>query len=64
MSKAQTKGPWVVDHVYPAAKWSILNLATRQRKVIGPAGNRRINYYDVAVREAERRNEKLRSEKP
>ena len=49
---------WVVDHVYPAGKWSILNLATGQRKVIGPARMTKTNYYDKAVREAARRNEK------
>lgn len=56
------EGPWVVDHVYPAGKWAIINRVTGHRKVIGPARSRRTNYYDKAVREAARRNEKLRSE--
>jgi len=54
-------GPWVVDNSLPR-HWAIINRETGRRRVIGPVlrpqGYRRslVNYFDRAVREAERRN--------
>lgn len=57
-----TPGPWVVDNTLPH-HWAILNTKTGRRKVIGPVGKPRsrskVNYFDRAMEEAERRNKLL-----
>lgn len=55
MIRTATPGPWVVDNTL-AHHWAILNTATGRRKVIGPVGGKRKNYFDAALAEAERRN--------
>lgn len=62
MIETKTPGPWVVDNTLPQ-HWAILNKATGRRKVIGPVskprGHSKVNYFDRAYAEAERRNAAL-----
>jgi hypothetical protein len=55
MIAVHVPGPWVVDNTLPK-HWAIFNTHTKRRRVIGPINARRINYFDRAMREAERRN--------
>lgn len=59
MIETNTPGPWVVDNSL-THQWAILNTRTGRRKVIGPVyrprSRSRVNYFDRAVAEAERRN--------
>ncbi len=59
MIETRTPGPWVVDNTL-AHHWAILNTKTGRRKVIGPVRQPRsrskVNYFDRAYEEAERRN--------
>ena len=62
MIATRVPGPWVVDNT-AGNKWAIYNTHTKRRRMIGPVNGRRINYFDRALREAERRNSLLLNEK-
>lgn len=55
-----TPGPWAVDNTLRSNSWGIINTETGETKRIGPvhrAGSRsRVNYFDRASEEANRRN--------
>jgi hypothetical protein len=57
--KTLTPGPWVVDNTL-LRLWAILHTKTGRRKVIGPVyqprSRSKVNYFDRAYEEAERRN--------
>lgn len=59
MIKVDTPGPWAVDNTLPH-QWGIINTKTGRRKVIGlvhqPRSRSKVNYFDKAVEEANRRN--------
>jgi hypothetical protein len=56
MTDERIKGPWRVDTMTPHGHWRIINAETGRTVKIGPAGGKRVNFYDKAVEEAERRN--------
>lgn len=55
----ESRFPWKPDIQSRTGEtdWHIINCITRKRKKIGPAGNKRTNYYGRACEEASRRNE-------
>lgn len=63
MIKTTTPGPWVVDNTSLTRHWAIINTETGRRKVIGPVyrprSRSKVNYFDRAYEEAERRNAAL-----
>lgn len=61
---ADVPGPWAVDAV--GDTWCVIHAETRRTKRIGPVGRLRIrrsrnrhNYFDLAIAEANRRNQAL-----
>lgn len=58
-------GPWQVDNSR-VGSWGIINVETGRKKFIGRAGYSRhskVNWFDRAMEEAERRNRELNNER-
>lgn len=59
-------GPWRVDSI--GRTWIIVNTVTGRTKNIGPVskprGQSKVNYFDRAVEEAERRNRETPKQRP
>jgi hypothetical protein len=49
-------GPWYVGSKPNGIWWYIVNSQTHTSKKIGTVKSRGVNYYDLAVQEAQRRN--------
>lgn len=52
-----TPGPWGVDYI--GRFWFVIHRNNGRIKRIGPIGSPRINYFDRAMEEADRRNRSL-----
>lgn len=66
MIEAHIPGPWAVDNTL-AHHWAIINTKTGRRKVIGPVrrprSHSKVNYFDRAMEEANKRNAALNQPK-